>query len=68
LVACCNSFVYFVFFLHYMVTNGYTAYDEAGGWWLALATCVESVVFRTFNGEFAWNNGEFVRVMANFLE
>jgi hypothetical protein len=22
-------FVYFVFFLHYMVANGYTVYDEA---------------------------------------
>ncbi len=31
-------FVYFIFFLHYMLSNGYTVYDGAGGQ-LWMMTC-----------------------------
>jgi hypothetical protein len=50
-------FVYFIFFLHYMLSNGYTVYDEAGGQWLVM-TC---------NGDLRGIGGFQDIVMANLL-
>ena len=47
----------FIFFLHYMLWNGYTVYDEAGGqWWMM--TC---------NGDLCGIGGFQDIVMANML-
>ena len=52
-----SLFVYFIFFLHYKVANGYTVYDEAGGqWWMM--TC---------NGNLRGISGFQDVVMANLL-
>jgi len=54
-VACCHSFC--LFFLHFMLSNGYTVYDEAGGqWWMM--TC---------NGNLRGISGFQDVVMANLL-
>ena len=48
----------FIFFLHYMLWNGYTVYDEAGGqWWMM--TC---------NGDLRGIGGFQDVVMENLLE
>jgi hypothetical protein len=51
-------FVYFIFFLHSMVANGHTVYDEAIGQWLVMICNGDLRGIGSFqdvgNGEFAW--------------